>query len=313
MITQATLFTDGGSRGNPGPSGIGFVLQAEYSYELVTLSEGGAFIGEATNNEAEYQALLWGLENARALEVRHLSIKTDSELLVKQIRGEYQVKSEGIKPLYDQVMRALVNFSYFDIEHVYRKDNSRADTLVNVAIDTEDSTGNYSVVWMGAEGSNGATCPNPSDSLYNIAKQYTTLPSNQTSSLAATDTSEHIYILSVKEHFDAAHALVGYPGEYRKLHGHTWDIEACISGSLLDGVGILYDCELLRRDLSAILSDYDHAYLNDVPPFDQINSTAENLARIIYERMTEKLPAYIKLEEISVWESPIAKLSYRRR
>jgi 6-pyruvoyltetrahydropterin/6-carboxytetrahydropterin synthase len=120
------------------------------------------------------------------------------------------------------------------------------------------------------------------------------------------------YTLTIKDHFDAAHALVGYPGECRQLHGHTWDIEVSVSGSELDEVGIVYDFKDLKGNLATILADYDHVYLNEVPPFDHINATAEHLARVIYERLEAMLPAHIALEEVGVWESPIAKLTYRR-
>ena len=77
-----------------------------------------------------------------------------------------------------------------------------------------------------------------------------------------------MYELTVKSHFDAAHALRGYPGECRKLHGHTWDVEVTVAGETLDDVGIVYDFKSLKDDLNAVLDEYDHAYLNDVPPFD---------------------------------------------
>lgn len=128
----------------------------------------------------------------------------------------------------------------------------------------------------------------------------------------ATHRGAHRYYLTVKNHFDAAHALVGYPGECRQLHGHTWDIEASVSGQELDEVGIVYDFKALKADLATILDDYDHKYLNEVPPFDTINATAEHLARVIYERLETSLPANITLEEVAVWESPIARLSYRK-
>jgi 6-pyruvoyltetrahydropterin/6-carboxytetrahydropterin synthase len=121
-----------------------------------------------------------------------------------------------------------------------------------------------------------------------------------------------IYTLTVKEHFDAAHALVGYPGECQNLHGHTWDVEVSVSGSKLDDIGIVYDFKALKQDLHAILSKYDHHYLNEVAPFDNINATAENLARVIYEQLEQMLPEHICLVETAVWESPIARLSFRR-
>ena len=125
--------------------------------------------------------------------------------------------------------------------------------------------------------------------------------------------TQGVYSLTVKNHFDAAHALIGYQGEGQNLHGHTWDIEATVSGTILDEVGIVYDFKDLKNDLTEILNDYDHVYLNEVPPFDEMNATAENLSRVIYERLQKLLPEHIELEEIAVWESPIAKLTYRMR
>lgn len=121
-----------------------------------------------------------------------------------------------------------------------------------------------------------------------------------------------MYELTVKSHFDAAHALRGYLGECRELHGHTWDVEVTVSGDTLDEVGIVYDFKDLKTDLEGVLADFDHAYLNDVPPFDEINATAENLARVIFERLETRVGGGVQLKEVSVWESPIAKLTYRR-
>ncbi len=321
-MTQAILHTDGGSRGNPGPSGIGYVLLADDGRGLVTLSEGGAFIGEATNNEAEYQALLWGLANAAALGIQHLSIRADSELMVKQIKGEYKVRSEGIKPLHALVMADLRMLKSYDISHVRRENNARADGLANEAMDVEWSIGTfeapYSLVQSAvekaqgklqgeAEGQPGSTgqypsAGHPSSGQYPSADKHPSLGKHPSG----------CYTLTVKDHFDAAHALIGYPGECRQLHGHTWDIEVSVSGSTLDEVGIVYDFKSLKADLAGILGRYDHVYLNDVPPFNKINATAEHLAREIYEQLEGLLPPHIDLEEVVVWESPIAKLTYRR-
>jgi 6-pyruvoyltetrahydropterin/6-carboxytetrahydropterin synthase len=120
-----------------------------------------------------------------------------------------------------------------------------------------------------------------------------------------------MYELTVKSHFDAAHALRGYLGECRKLHGHTWDVEVTVSGETLDEVGIVYDFKSLKDDLNAVLADYDHAYLNDVAPFDELTPTAENLARVIYERLADTVDPRVSVSEVAVWESPIAKLVYR--
>lgn len=121
-----------------------------------------------------------------------------------------------------------------------------------------------------------------------------------------------MYYLQVSSHFDAAHALRGYDGECQRLHGHTWTVDVTVKGDTLDHVGIVYDFKALKKDLNAILSRLDHRYLNEVAPFDTMNSTAENMSRWIYEQLTDKLSqAPVELVEVSVWESPVAKTTYR--
>ena len=120
-----------------------------------------------------------------------------------------------------------------------------------------------------------------------------------------------MYELTVKGHFDAAHALRGYPGECRNLHGHTWDVEVTVAGEMLDDVGIVYDFKLLKDDLGAVLARYDHVFINEVQPFDSITPTAENLARVIFEQLDGAVGPQVSVLEVAVWESPVAKLVYR--
>lgn len=120
-----------------------------------------------------------------------------------------------------------------------------------------------------------------------------------------------MYELTVKGHFDAAHALHGYPGECRELHGHTWDVEVTVRGERLDEVGIVYDFKRLKSDLAAVLEPFDHAYLNDVAPFDTLNPTAENLARVVFEALVDRVGPEVEVAEVAVWESPIARIVYR--
>lgn len=120
-----------------------------------------------------------------------------------------------------------------------------------------------------------------------------------------------MYELTVRDHFDAAHSLRGYPGECRKLHGHTWDVEVTVAGEKLDEIGIVYDFKQLKDDLRAVLGDYDHVFLDEVAPFDALNPTAENLARVVYERLAAIVGPVVTVREVAVWESPIAKLVYR--
>jgi len=120
-----------------------------------------------------------------------------------------------------------------------------------------------------------------------------------------------MYVLTVRDHFDAAHSLRGYDGECRRLHGHTWDVEVTVDGAVLDAIGIVYDFKTLKDDLRAVLDDYDHQHLNEVPPFDGMNATAENLARVVFERLEARVGSAVKVTEVAVWESPIARLIYR--
>ena len=128
---KATLHTDGGARGNPGPSGIGGVLKIEGKEEL-TFSE---YIGEATNNLAEYKALVKGIELALNETVTELVCYLDSELVVKQLKGQYRVKNAGLKPIFEYVKEMKKKFKSVSFNHVLRAKNKAADKLVNEAID----------------------------------------------------------------------------------------------------------------------------------------------------------------------------------
>src|SRR4051794_9957048 len=132
MDETITLQFDGGSRGNPGPAGIGVVLRAEDGTPLVTL---GRFIGRATNNVAEYKALIAGLEKALELGAKKIQVRGDSELIVRQMRGEYRVKNADLRQLYDEAQHLFHQFNEAKIEHNYRDKNTLADKLANLAMD----------------------------------------------------------------------------------------------------------------------------------------------------------------------------------
>ena len=132
MDEVLTLEFDGGSRGNPGPAGIGAVVRAADGTPLVTL---GRFIGRATNNVAEYKALITALRKARELGARRVVVRGDSELIVKQIRGEYRVKNADLRELYDEAKGLLAEFEHATIDHNYRHKNALADKLANLAMD----------------------------------------------------------------------------------------------------------------------------------------------------------------------------------
>ena len=129
---RAKLSTDGGARGNPGPAAYGYVLEAE---DGTVLAAHGEAIGRATNNVAEYRALLAGLEKAIALGVDDLEVVSDSELVVKQMRGEYKVKNEALRELNDAAASLAGQLRSVRYTAVRREHNELADRLVNEALD----------------------------------------------------------------------------------------------------------------------------------------------------------------------------------
>jgi ribonuclease HI len=133
-VSRVTVNVDGGARGNPGPAAIGVVLR---NGDGSVLEEVGEAIGEATNNVAEYRALLRGIELAAAHGAGELELVGDSELVVRQVEGRYKVKNAGMKELHAEVKRALGDFDSWSIRHVRRAENADADRLVNEALDGE--------------------------------------------------------------------------------------------------------------------------------------------------------------------------------
>ena len=134
---------DGGSRGNPGPAAYGVVVRDPRGEIVARLKK---YIGKNTNNVAEYFGLIAALDYAQNHGIRALRIESDSELMVKQMRGQYKVKSEELKPLFERAKKMSQTFESFRISHVYREQNKEADALVNQALDeTSGSGGNPSV------------------------------------------------------------------------------------------------------------------------------------------------------------------------
>lgn len=130
-MSRLTVNVDGGARGNPGPAAIGVVVRSGGE----VIQEVGEKIGEATNNVAEYKALLKGIELAAALGASELELLGDSELVVRQVEGRYKVKNAGMKELHEEVRRGLRGFDSWSIRHVRRAENADADRLVNEALD----------------------------------------------------------------------------------------------------------------------------------------------------------------------------------
>jgi len=127
-----TAFCDGGSRGNPGPAGFGVYIEGPDGETIAELSE---YLGKTTNNVAEYSGLLAAVDYAVRNGHRRLRVVSDSELMVKQIKGQYKVNSADLRPLYDEAKRRIARLEMFRIEHVLRGKNQRADRLANLAMD----------------------------------------------------------------------------------------------------------------------------------------------------------------------------------
>lgn len=129
---KALLYTDGGARGNPGPAAYGFVLESD---DGTVLAAEGKAIGTATNNVAEYSGLIAGLRRALELRVSEVEVVSDSELMVRQMRGEYRVKNEALRGLFAEARRLARQIEAVEYRHVKRAHNELADRLVNEALD----------------------------------------------------------------------------------------------------------------------------------------------------------------------------------
>ena len=128
---KVTIFTDGASKNNPGPSAIGAVIKDQQGQTIARISQG---IGHSTNNQAEYKAIIAALEEAIRLGARQVNLNSDSELIVRQLKGKYRVKKAALKPLYQQVKQLQSRLESFTINHIPREQNREADNLANAAL-----------------------------------------------------------------------------------------------------------------------------------------------------------------------------------
>jgi ribonuclease HI len=150
-------YVDGASRGNPGPASYAVILR---SPDGKTKFEIGKYLGRATNNVAEYYALITALDYASAEGISRLCVRSDSELLVRQMQGRYKVKSADLRPLYERAQKLARGLAYFHIEHVPREQNREADELANIALDNTSSTGARPVLSPAVHAGHGAS-PSP--------------------------------------------------------------------------------------------------------------------------------------------------------
>ena len=132
---KAVLWVDGAARGNPGQAGAGMILEAG-GKQVASMGE---YLGKATNNEAEYKALILGMKEAGRRGFSHLKVFSDSELMVRQMKGEYRVKSPGLQELYFQAVKGLEPFRQVAFHHIPREENRQADKMANMAIDAKGS------------------------------------------------------------------------------------------------------------------------------------------------------------------------------
>lgn len=137
MIQHVRIYTDGGARGNPGPAGSGAVVKFlhEDGTEGDTLAAIHKYIGETTNNQAEYYAIIIGLKKAKELGAKHVELVMDSELAVKQLNGQYRVKNPGLAERFLEVKNLMQHFESVRVRHVRRELNKEADALSNAAMD----------------------------------------------------------------------------------------------------------------------------------------------------------------------------------
>ena len=131
MGKKIYLYVDGAARGNPGPAGIGVVLFDENKKRIKDFYK---FLGNTTNNIAEYNALIYGLQEALAIGAKEVVVNLDSELVALQLKGEYRVKNLKLKPLFEQAVHMLDKLDKIEVKHIDRKENKEADKLANKAI-----------------------------------------------------------------------------------------------------------------------------------------------------------------------------------
>jgi ribonuclease HI len=129
---RTRLYTDGAARGNPGPAGAGAVIVSPAGHIMAKV---GKYLGETTNNVAEYTGLIIGLKRAKAMGLRELEVLADSELVVRQLSGEYQVKADHLRPLFEEARSLLAGFPDVELRHIPREENQQADDMSNRAID----------------------------------------------------------------------------------------------------------------------------------------------------------------------------------
>lgn len=132
---KATIYTDGGSRGNPGPGALGVVIFDESGHVLKEYSH---YLGEVTNNQAEYEAVIFALQKAKQLKIKEVELRVDSELIGRQLLGQYKIKDLDLQPLFIKAWNLRLDYNKVDIKVIPREQNKKADALVNMELDSKN-------------------------------------------------------------------------------------------------------------------------------------------------------------------------------
>ena len=135
MAVKAIIYTDGGSRGNPGPSALGVVVTEESGKVLKEYSH---YLGEVTNNQAEYEAVIFALQKAKQLRIKEVELRVDSELIGRQLLGKYKIKDPDLQPLFLKAWNLRLDYDKVDIKIIPREQNKKADKLVNRELDSRN-------------------------------------------------------------------------------------------------------------------------------------------------------------------------------
>ena len=290
---DTVLLVSGASRGNPGPAGCGFILCDDAGN---VLANGGWYLGDATNNIAEYTALIWGLRNASAAHTTAVEVYTDSQLLVAQLRGSLKVRTSDLKPLYHRAEKMIAGLKGFSIDLVRRADNKDAEKLVTDALYAREPVGDYLVGMDGQQ-----------VSLFRVRQNDDEAPTDAEEVEGSVGDYLHkggAYELTVKSRLEIVHDGVS----------QKWSVEAMVEGFELDGAGRIISLEDLKYDLSCAVQLFDGREIAHIAPFNRIEPTMEHLARVLYWELDKMLPDTVRLVQVGIWSSEVgAKMLYRAR